>query len=211
MLIDGNDARGIDVGFLSQFPINEIASHVDDDDDVGVVFSRDCPEFVVKTPKGHNLLVIGNHLKSKGYGSAAASNAKRERQARRVAEIYRQRRKRFAYIAVVGDFNDTPDSGPLSPLFSQTGLPDVSEHPSFDDGAFDGFDVPGTWGAGYKGNKIDLVLLSPSLFAKVDGAGAYRGGVFDGRVTPKWEMFDTVTSEDDAASDHAAVWADLRI
>ena len=38
-------------------------------------------------------------------------------------------------IAIVGDFNDTPDSDPLAPLLKQTDLKDVFEHPDFDDGA----------------------------------------------------------------------------
>jgi hypothetical protein len=34
-----------------------------------------------------------NHLKSKGYGSPASSNARRKAQAKRVREIYDQRRR----------------------------------------------------------------------------------------------------------------------
>ncbi|PSJ20314.1 endonuclease/exonuclease/phosphatase, partial [Halomonas sp. ND22Bw] len=46
MLIDGNDARGIDVGLLtgSEFPIGNMRSHVDDRTvDAQPIFSRDCP------------------------------------------------------------------------------------------------------------------------------------------------------------------------
>lgn len=48
MLIDGNDDRGIDVGVLSNYEIESIASHIDDDytDANGKkqkIFSRDCP------------------------------------------------------------------------------------------------------------------------------------------------------------------------
>jgi hypothetical protein len=51
MLIDGNDDRGIDVGLLTKdhYDIVRIRSHVDDRDADGVVFSRDCPEYTVKT------------------------------------------------------------------------------------------------------------------------------------------------------------------
>lgn len=46
MLIDGNDDRGIDVGIMmkSGYTIESMRSHVDDFDDEGRVFSRDCPE-----------------------------------------------------------------------------------------------------------------------------------------------------------------------
>lgn len=208
MLIDGNDDRGIDVGIMCRqgFTITDMVSHVDDTDDAGVVFSRDCAEFVIRTPSRHNVLVLVNHFKSKGYGGQSSSDEKRRRQARRVAEIYRQRRARYPFVAVVGDFNDTPTSAPLAPLFDGTGLRDISEHPSYlDDG------IPGTWGRGYAAHKIDFVLLSPALFAKVGAGGVFRAGVWDDRKHPKWEMFDTLTGPEEAASDHAAVWAEVKV
>lgn len=208
MLIDGNDDRGIDVGIMSRdgYPITQMVSHVDDADGDGLVFSRDCAEFVVHTPAGRNLLVLVNHLKSKGYGGQAASDEKRRRQAVRIAQIYRSRRQQYPHIAVVGDFNDTPTSAPLAPLFAGTGLRDISQHPAYlDDG------IPGTWGKGYASNKIDFILLSPKMFAKVVSGGVFRAGVWDDRVTPKWRMFDTMARPEDAASDHAAIWAELNV
>ncbi len=73
--------------------------------------------------------VLVNHFKSKGYGSASSSNARREKQARAVAEIYQERVARSPKVAVVGDLNDTPDSTPLGPLIQQTDLDDVMSHP----------------------------------------------------------------------------------
>ena len=208
MLIDGNDDRGIDVGIMARgsYPITDMASHVDDADDAGLIFSRDCAEFVIRTPAKHKLLVMVNHFKSKGYGGQAEADARRRRQAQRVADIYVRRRKQYPYIAVVGDFNDTPASAPLAPLFDATDLRDVSAHPDYaDDG------IPGTWGKGYASNHIDFILMSPALFTRMDSGGAFRAGVWDDRKTPKWQMFDTVTRAEDAASDHAAVWADVKV
>jgi len=49
-------------------------------------------------------IILVNHFKSKGYGSPAASNARRKAQARRVREIYdRRRQDGIEAIAVVGD------------------------------------------------------------------------------------------------------------
>ena len=57
MLIDGNDHRGIDVGLLTKddYEIVRIRSHIDDRDADGIVFSRDCPEYTIKTPTGQRL------------------------------------------------------------------------------------------------------------------------------------------------------------
>ncbi|MCA1552580.1 endonuclease/exonuclease/phosphatase family protein, partial [Bradyrhizobium sp. BRP19] len=136
MLIDGNDDRGIDVGLMTKkkFNIVSIASHVDDEDEDGVIFSRDCAQYEIETADGNKLIVLANHFKSKGFGSPPVSDAKRKRQAERTATSYRQLRREHEFIAIVGDFNDTPDSDPLAPLFNQTGLKDISELQGFDDG-----------------------------------------------------------------------------
>ena len=209
MLVDGNDDRGIDVGIMSRtgYQIAEMRSHVDDRDAKGVVFSRDCPEYTVVTPGGEKLVVLVNHLKSKGYGSQAASNAKRRRQAQRVADIYQDLRGRgVSNIVVLGDFNDTPDSAPLAPLLKQTDLKDISTHPRFkSDGR------PGTFRNGTKSEKLDYLLLAPALYGRVTGGGVFRKGVWGGKNGDLWEHYETMQSPAHAASDHAAIFADLQL
>ena len=209
MLIDGNDDRGIDVALLSQrgYPLGPMRSHLDDADERGVVFSRDCPEYELRTPGGRRLVILVNHLKSKGYGSQAANNARRQRQAEQVAIIYRRlRASGVAYIAVLGDFNDTPASAPLAPLLSGTDLRDISMHPDFDDGG-----RPGTFGNMTASSRIDYLLLSPALFKKATGGGIWRLGAWGGVNGTLWPHYDTVTKATDAASDHAAIYADVSL
>ncbi|MEO6411042.1 MAG: endonuclease/exonuclease/phosphatase family protein [Pedococcus sp.] len=212
MLIDGNDDRGIDVGIMTHgdHPIGRIVSHVDDADLAGPVFGRDCPEYTVTLPSGGSLLVLVNHFKSKGYGAAGDSNRRRLRQAERVAEIYRARRAEgVERIVILGDLNDTPDSAPLAPLLvgsagAPTDLRDIAAHPSFDDGGW-----PGTYTTGRAGNKIDYLLCSPAVFDAVTASGIFRKGVWT--ASHRWEMYPTLTREQDAASDHAAIWADIAL
>lgn len=208
MLIDGNDDRGIDVGLLTgeQYPIGIMRSHVDERQENGkLLFSRDCAEFLVMTPSGETLLVMLNHFKSKGFGSQQASNAKRLAQASRVAEIYQERLAQgYEHIAVMGDFNDTPDSGPLQPLIKEKTLKDVFLHPAFDDGG-----RPGTFGSCAPGNKIDYILLSPSLFEKVATGGVFRKGMWPGARPARWVAYPEVSLPHEAASDHAAIWVDI--
>jgi endonuclease/exonuclease/phosphatase family metal-dependent hydrolase len=209
MLIDGNDDRGIDVALLTKegYPLGAMRSHIDDTDETGVVFSRDCPEYELRTPGGHRLVVLVNHLKSKGYGPQAANNEKRRRQAQRVADIYRRlRAARVSYVAVLGDFNDTPESAPLAPLLASTDLRDISAHPRFDNGG-----RPGTFGNGTASQHIDYLLLSPALFAKVTGGGIWRKGSWGGVNGTLWPHYDSVTQASDAASDHAALYADVAL
>lgn len=122
-----------------------------------------------------------------------------------MATLYRSRRlDGFDNIAVMGDFNDTPDSPPLTDLLTNTSLRDVFNSPHFiDDGH------PGTFGNGRKDQRLDYLLLSPELFDKVTSAGVFRKGVWGNKNGDRWPIFDSMKRQIHQASDHAAVWADL--
>jgi endonuclease/exonuclease/phosphatase family metal-dependent hydrolase len=208
MLIDGNDKRGIDVGLMTRdgFPIETMVSHVDDEDATGKVFSRDCAEYRIALPTGERLLVLINHFKSKGFGSQASSNKRRKRQTTRARVIYDERRAEgWDLIAVVGDFNDTPDSDPLKPLLkSGSDLTDIMAHAKFvGDGR------PGTYANGTKSGKIDYILLSPALAGRITGGGVERRGVWGGKHGTLFPHLPEMLTEIDSASDHAALWADF--
>ena len=122
-----------------------------------------------------------------------------------MAQIYRARVEAGdAHIAVIGDLNDTPESAALAPLLEGTSLTDISEHPAFDNGGY-----PGTYGASGVANKIDYLLLSPALFGRVRAGGVLRKGMWPGVRPRKWEVYAELTRPQEAASDHAALWADL--
>jgi endonuclease/exonuclease/phosphatase family metal-dependent hydrolase len=200
MLIDGNDTRGIDVGLLSRLPVTAVRSHIfDRENGAGEpVFSRDCPESEIRLPGGESLWILGNHFKSKGYGSSADS-ARRRAQAGRVTEIYRDALTRSPYVVVAGDLNDTPDSAPIR-LLTATGLRDAMSHPSYTG-------RPGTYASGNTLNqKIDYLLLSPALWDRLRAVDAERRGVW---APHSIEPFPTVTSAITQASDHAALFMDL--
>jgi endonuclease/exonuclease/phosphatase family metal-dependent hydrolase len=209
MLIDGNDDRGIDVAIMTRlgFAIERICSHVDDTEDGRRIFSRDCAEYHLHTPSGERLIVLVNHFKSKGFGAQSDSDRKREAQARRVKAIYDKLRHDGArHVAVLGDLNDTPDSAPLKPLLESTDLKDIAAHADFDD---DG--RPGTFGNGTASNKIDYILLSPELFQRVRRGQIFRMGVWGGKNGTLFPHFDEITKAGEAASDHAAIWAEIEL
>ena len=218
MLIDGNDDRGIDVGLMTKegFDIGLMQSHIHDlKPDGKPIFSRDCPEYAVTTPSGELIWVIPNHFKSKFGGNDAASIAKREAQATRVAEIYQRLRDDDCdNVVILGDLNDTPDSAPLQPLLAETDLRDVSELGLFDTGEFKGREGTnergiGTFGLGNDGDKIDYLLLSPALFDRVTAAGLFRKGAWPGSRPPRWTVYEELEEKVHVASDHHVIWAEI--
>ncbi|HVF74595.1 MAG TPA: endonuclease/exonuclease/phosphatase family protein [Acidimicrobiales bacterium] len=212
MVVDGNDQRGIDVGLLArcEYPLLEIRSHIFDTDAKGVVFSRDCCEYHLRLPDGTRLVVLVNHLKSKGYSAPddRIGAKRRTRQATRIASIYRALREEgHRHIAVLGDLNDDPSSEALKPLLDGSGLRDISDHPDFDWGG-----RKGTFGSGNEKDKIDYVLLSPELYGKATGGAVFRKGIWRGpRTKNPWPIYETLTADVHAASDHAAIYAEIAL
>ena len=207
MVIDGNDNRGIDVGLLSKFPITNIITHIYDGTSRSRIFSRDCLEITVELPNGEELIILCNHLKSKGYGAQATSNARRKKQSDQIVEILKRYKLSQDNVIVAGDLNDTPNSNPLSSLMNKRLLYDVLEL-QFDD------DMSERWTYHYRRTEqIDYILISKPLKDKFIRAGVERRGIHNveqfsnGTVT----QFDTVTSWKNQASDHGAVWADFNL
>jgi endonuclease/exonuclease/phosphatase family metal-dependent hydrolase len=202
MVIDGNDGRGIDLGILSRFPIESMRSHVHErhqaDDPL---FSRDCPEYDIRLPGGQLLVVIPNHFKSKRNGNDVSSQLKRTAQATRAHAIALEALNRSPWVVVAGDLNDTPDSAPLAPMFSD-GFRDIQAHASYP------VDRPGTYETGLAAHKLDYLIHSPELFTRLAATGIERRGSYHPRT---WDAFDTVESKIDEASDHHLIWADLDI
>ena len=202
MLIDGNDTRGIDVGLISKFPIAGVWSHIDDANGGKKVFSRDCPEMEVQLPNGRSLWVLLNHLKSKGFGAQATSNARRKSQAEQIRELLRAYDLSQDLVIVAGDLNDTPNSAPLRPLMGVSNLHDVlSSLPDAD-----------RWTYHYNQNQqIDYVLVSTPLHSALTGSGVFRRGLHKvARYSTSNEtQYTTVTSDANSASDHGCVWAEF--
>lgn len=203
MVIDGNDDRGIDVGVLSQYEINAIKSHIDDvyiDSRGGTqkIFSRDCAEYTISLPNNQKLFLLCNHLKSKGYGSPASSNAKREKQANRVKAILGGYNLTNDLVVVAGDFNDTPDSQPLQSLLNTANLFDVLSSDRFSGEK---------WTYRDGNQQIDYLLVSKPIFDNLKEVKIERRGIFK-RGNPH---FDEVTTQVNQASDHAAVWATFNL
>jgi len=80
----------------------------------------------------------------------------------------------------------------------------VSTHAAFNDGG-----RPGTYANGTASEKIDYILLSPPLFAGVKQGGIFRMEFGAERTATFFPHYPEVTKPGEAASDHAAIWAEV--
>jgi endonuclease/exonuclease/phosphatase family metal-dependent hydrolase len=211
LLMDGNDARGIDVGLFSRTPVSGMRSHVElRNAKGGPLFSRDCALFVFDMPDGERMVVLGNHFSSQGSDT---SGKRRREQSNKVAELADAALAWTPYVLVCGDLNEPPSAGNMPALLEHPQLQDVMAMPQYTEG------LPGTYKTGGKAGggdstKLDYILLSKALQSKVQAVGLERRGY----VSTKWEPFEEISAElqerpqDKAriqASDHHALWVDL--
>jgi endonuclease/exonuclease/phosphatase family metal-dependent hydrolase len=212
MVIDGNDDRGIDVAIMTRdtCEIESIRSNVDKTDAKGIIFSRDCAEYKVRTPNGVVIHVLVNHFKSQSGGGGS----KRKRQAKKVRQIVDELVQAGAHVVVLGDLNEGPatvggQAPNLARLFKNNSpLIDCYSLPGFDLG-----NRPGTFDSCGLRNRLDYIFISRSLRPFYTSGRVFRKGLWGGRVTRPtlWETYPEMTSSKEGASDHSAVVIELNI
>ena len=217
VLFEGNDLRGIDVAVISKFPIGAIRTNIftpDPDDPDQGTFSRDCLEVEIELPGADPISILCNHFKSKGGPTQeSATDTKRIAQSREVAKILNVRYRTDAgwhrQAVVAGDLNEsTARNGAngaklqgmktsIEPLLKVTGLHNVLE---------DRLPIEKRFTYEFQGRKqqIDYLLLSEGLNQQVVDCGA----IYTGRFT---DGSNGIPSPLAAASDHAAIWVDVRV
>jgi endonuclease/exonuclease/phosphatase family metal-dependent hydrolase len=212
MLIEGNDQRGINVGIMTGngYEIESIRSNVNTVDAVGTVFSRDCPQYKVRTPGGREVHILVNHFKSQSGGGGS----KRRRQAAEVRRIVDGLVAQHQHVVVLGDFNEGP-SAPGSQAKNLINLFD-NNSPLVDCYALPNFQVgnrPGTYDSCGLRNRFDYILISKSLQPRFTGGGVFREGLWGTRVNrpTNWATYPDMMQPSEQASDHAVVFVDLNI
>lgn len=133
-LIEGNDARFIDVGVLSKLPLGGVTSwqhQVHPDDPSQRVFARDLLQVeVFNSSRSKRLFTLfNNHLTSQyvAFGedpvtAASAKTARRRRQCETIVRLVEAQTRPDSPFVVVGDMNDTPESDALEPLAGAAAL-----------------------------------------------------------------------------------------
>jgi endonuclease/exonuclease/phosphatase family metal-dependent hydrolase len=212
MLVDGNDDRGIDVAIMTRdtCEIESIRSNVDKTDAQGIIFSRDCAEYRVRTPNGMVIHVLVNHFKSQSGGGGE----KRERQAKKVREIVDELVQAGAHVVVVGDLNEGPaGAGTQAPNLARLFK---NKSPLIDCYSLPGFDLgnrPGTFDSCTLRNRLDYIFISKSLKPHYTAGRVFRKGLWGSRVKRPalWETYPEITASREGASDHSAVVIELNI
>src|SRR5574341_173468 len=210
MLIDGNDERGIDVGILLRegFTLESIRSNVDEEDDKGPIFSRDCAQYEVRTPSGTAIHFLVNHFKSQSGGGGE----RRLRQATKVRAIADALIDQGKHVVVLGDLNEGPQvanghAPNLAPLYDNgSRLVECYSLANFDVGA-----RPGSFDSCGLRNRLDYIFLSQGLVPSFDNGGLFRKGLWGDRKTrpTDWETYPEMTRSVEQASDHSAIFVGL--
>lgn len=215
-LIEGNDARFIDVGVLSKLPLGGVTSWqhaVHSADPSQRVFARDLLEIEVLDPSRTTRLftLYNNHLTSQyvepteaDHAAASASKARRRKlQAEKIVEVVASRTRPDSRYLIVGDMNDTPDSGALRPLAAaDLRLVDGLSDPTETIPAKADVPPPSTkaWTHRFKESGqparyelFDQIWLSPSLASRQAGAFIGRRSKHSGDGSdhdPAWVTLD---------------------
>lgn len=170
-LLRGNDPRGINIGFMSRYPIDKYISHKDDiftrlDAPATVYhYARDVAEIHMTWGTNH-VAILGVHFKAK---------VSDEDPDRRVAEGQHTREIADGILAqdpntrmlIVGDFNDTPGSDTYSAV--QNGM----SGPAYEN-AMAAVPMADRWSYQYGAEKqlIDQMFAAPTVMDMLDEASA---------------------------------------
>lgn len=119
-ILDGNDPRGVDIAALSKIPFSSVVSHASDTfTQEGLPapeyqFARDAVEYHF-TFEGQDIVLIGVHFRSKGPPDDADKRLAEAQHARSIADGLVAASPDLA-VAILGDYNDLPDSPPYDAI-----------------------------------------------------------------------------------------------
>jgi len=201
LLMDGNDARGIDVALLSRIKVESMTTHVELRNPQGnPLFARDCAEFHIDLPQGKRLILFANHFSSQG---SDIHGKRRREQANQVRLFVDEALTSTPLVIAAGDLNEPPQKHNLNALLEDPDLKDVMAMDQYPDKDT----LPGTYQTASKSQKLDYIFLSTALQSKVTNVNVERRGF----KSTKWPHFDTVVDARSQASDHHCVFVDLNL
>ncbi|GAA3657750.1 hypothetical protein [Flavivirga jejuensis] len=216
LYFETNDAYGRGIGILTKegYQITSIKTHVNDLDlDGNPIFDTDLQEYELKTVKGYKLNLLSTFF-TNGFDGTNKIDIRRKKQAKIIAELYRNIKETNSLVAIMGTFNAPPYSDSLSPLVRDTDLKNITKHDSFEVDLDKGKDADyfrmGAYKMGVNIKQRDYLMFSSKLFDNVKKGGIVRKGIWF-KKQPQWHIFNTIKHEGHAASEHPLVWSELNI
>jgi predicted extracellular nuclease len=223
-LIDGNDPRAIDVGFMVRKgfagEVANLRTHMDETkkgagDSViwgtrpnfgylanNALFSRDCLELDVKVGN-KTLTFLANHLKAQD-GKPASSNPRRQEQAERVLAIAKAAKAAGKSPIVLGDLNADVDAAQPAAKVAGATISGLVNAPELQD-AFKGMDDNWThfYESGQEVSRLDYILVDADL--GISGRTITRDGISKKCAAYTGDRYPTVSYKHTEASDHCPI------
>lgn len=182
VLVEGHDKKGIDVAFMSRYPIKHFESHAGESGS-GRRFQRPLLEIEVDLPDQSTLTVFNGHFVASFNDWCDSQRLWEAAETSRLAAL-KMREKREGHVVVVGDLNDSEGSRVLRTL-GEVSLKNAT------------IGLPPSWGTTWK-TQYDPALIDHILYSSSLAENFVDSGVFH-------------HPEDYTASDHRLVWADFNL
>ncbi len=198
---EGNDGKGLGMALLLKkgYELVSTKSYANVPDiDQKPLFEIGLVQYKVQVPEGPELIIININLNEN------TADSKKNRQIKFLTELHNTYTSQNCQnIVLAGTLNMPSYSKELIPLFKQTGLKDITKHPSFQVAADKGKDASyfrmGAYQKGVNIKQNNYLLLSPSLFDDLKICGLNRKGKWPTKK-PKWVVYDSLKLESHTSS-----------
>lgn len=215
--MEGNDNKGLGTAILLKtgYRVRALKFFVDDKGGGdGALFDTGFYEYKVEAPNGTIIYILNCQILGE-TDSKAVLDAKRKRQATKIAEVYKGLvDKEYENIVIVGTLNAPSFADSISPILQQTDLTDIVKHNTFDveldSGNDKGYFRMGAYRKGVNIKQKDYLLISSVLYQLVRNSGMNRKAVWPLK-RPIWNTYDSVVTKTDSASEHPLIWVDMSL
>ena len=214
-VLQSSDKRGLETGSMlkNSYRVTSIKSHRFDVVDSSNLI-KEFLQYEILTQSKEILCLLAAQLQEDGK-EKDKSDAIRKKQANYITNIYQDLREEGQEnIIIAGTLNAVSYCDSLSPLLRNTDLKDVTKHSSFkvdfDQGKDASYFRLGAYRKGVNIKQKDYLLLSPKLFSKIEKSGLNRKGVWPNKK-PMWSIYSSIDNKNQAASEHPAIWAEIKL
>ena len=211
-----NDPFGRGMGFLAKTGIDLVSMRTranELDASERPIFDTDLQEYRLRMASGRTFTLLCTHFLDCA-GSGEAFKERQWVQSKHIAGLLAQGGYTDRGTILVGTLNAPSYSSAISPLIKDSGLTDITRHPSFTGNLDKGKDAAyfslGAYKMGVNTKQRDYLMLSDGLFNGVEKCGLVRKGMWF-KERPQWDMFGNIKSERDAASEHPLLWCQIPI